>query len=217
MFRLHVLGYTCFLFQTVDSLVRATDASVAGKAATGPLSVSSSTADDLIPQVTYLPDPRLPENSQVTERVSEWPTTACANELGDEITADGYDDVSQVGDFDINFFTDHGEVGDPNGPLEVKDRLKAHLHFWQKIHAPPFILDCISEGYKIPFYETPAKASFPNNASAKTHAEFVNNSIQDLLLSGRIVKTQKHILSVINPLSVSVQNQGKKRLILDLR
>ena len=75
----------------------------------------------------------------------------------------------------------------------------------------------ISEGYKISFYETPVKASFPNNVSAKTHAEFVNKSIQDLLLSGRIVKTQEHILSVINPLSVSVQTQGKKWLILDLR
>ena len=103
------------------------------------------------------------------------------------------------------FFTDHGEVGGPNGPIEVKGRLKAHIHFWQKINAPSFILYCISEGYRIPFYETPVMVvSFPNNASAKTHAEFVNKSIQDLLLSGRIVKTHKNILSVINPLSVFI-------------
>ena len=76
-----------------------------------PPSVSSSTADDLIPQVTYLPDPRPPANSQVTERVSEWPTAAYANELEDEIAADGYDYVSHVRDFDINFFTQHGEAG----------------------------------------------------------------------------------------------------------
>ena len=33
--RIHVLGYTCFSFQAADPLVRATDASVAGKATTG--------------------------------------------------------------------------------------------------------------------------------------------------------------------------------------
>ena len=184
-------GSTCFSFLAVDSLVRATDASVAGKAATGLPSVSSLTADDLIPKVTYPLDVRSRANSQVLERVSERSTAACSDELEDEIVADGYDDVNQVRDFDIPFFTDHGEVGAPNGPVEVKGRLKAHIHFWQKINAPSFIVGCTSEGYKIPFYETPVKASFPNNASVKTHAEFVNKTIQDLL-SGRIVKTQKN-------------------------
>ena len=128
----------------------------------------------------------------------------------------GYEDVSQVREFDTQFITKHGEIGALKGPIEVKGRLKANIQFWQKINAPSFILDCISEGYKIPFYET-TKASFRNNASAKTHAEFVGKAIQDLLLSGRIIKTQQNILFVINPLSVSVKNQGKKRLRLDLR
>ena len=217
MLRLHVLGYAYFLFQAVDSLVHATGASTAGKVATGLPSASSSTADDAIPRVTYPVDQRSRVNSQVMERVSERPTAACTNELEDEIVADGHADVSQVRAFDRHFFTDHGEVKALNGPVEVKGRLKVHIDFWQKINAPAFILDCISRGYKIPFYATPATATFPNNASAKTHAEFVTKSIQDLLLSGRIVKTQKNILFVINPLSVSVQNKGKMRLILDLR
>ena len=66
------------------------------------------------------------------ERVSERPTAACPNELEDEIVADGYDNVSQVRDFDTQFFTDHGEIGAPNGPVEDKAILKAHIHFWQK-------------------------------------------------------------------------------------
>ena len=61
------------------------------------------------------------------ERVSERPTAACPNELEDEIVADGYDNVSQVRDFDTQFFTDHGEIGAPNGPVEDKAILKAHI------------------------------------------------------------------------------------------
>ena len=217
MFRIHVLGFTCFSFQDVDTLVRATEASVAGKAATGLPSVSSSTAGDLIPKVTYQLDQRSRANSLVMERVSERPTAACPNELEDEIVAGGYDDVSQVRDFDTQFLTDHGEVGAPNGPVKVKGRFKAHIHFWQKINAPLFILDCTSDGYKIPFYETPVKASFPNNASAKTLC-VVRQQIDTAPSSIRpTVKTQKNIMSVINTPSVSVQNQGEKRLILDLR
>ena len=113
MFRIHVLGSTCFSFQAVDSLVRATDASVAGKAATRLPSVNSSTADDLIPKVTYPLDQCSRANSQVLERVSERPTAACSDELADEIVTDGYDDFGRVRDFnfDVPFFTDHGEVG----------------------------------------------------------------------------------------------------------
>lgn len=72
-------------------------------------------------------------NSQGKERVSERPTAACPNELEDEFLADGYDDVSQVRGFYTQFFTDHGEVGALNGPVEDKGRFKAHIQFWQKI------------------------------------------------------------------------------------
>ena len=75
-----------------------------GKAATGVPSVSSSTADDLIPKVTYPPDQRSQVNSQVMERVAERPTAACPNELEDKIVAGRYDDVSLVRDFDTIFY-----------------------------------------------------------------------------------------------------------------
>ena len=88
LLRLHVLGYAYFSFQAVDSLVRATDASVAGKMATGLPSVSSSTADDSTPRVTYPIDQRSRVSSQVMESVSKRPTAACTNEFEDEIVAD---------------------------------------------------------------------------------------------------------------------------------
>ena len=58
--------------------------------------------------------------------------------------------------------------------------------------------------------------SLKNNRSSLPHAEFVEEAIQDLVESGRVVETNVPP-RVVNPLSVSVQANGKKRLILDLR
>ena len=55
-----------------------------------------------------------------------------------------------------------------------------------------------------------------NNASALKNIEFVESSITELLESERI-KQLPYKPVVVNPLSVSVQPNGKKRLILDLR
>ena len=85
------------------------------------------------------------------------------------------------------------------------------------IQTPDFILDCIRDGYKIPFFSTPEPATFKNNRSAQAHAEFVADAITELISSGRIHQTCKEQLLVISPLSVSVQQTCKKRLILDLR
>lgn len=45
----------------------------------------------------------------------------------------------------------------------------------------------------------------------------MTKAVKELLLSRRVVETERENLVVINPLSVSVQNSDKKRLILDLR
>ena len=50
----------------------------------------------------------------------------------------------------------------------------------------------------------PKSAHFSNNKSAITHSDFFSEAIQNLLKR-------------VNPLSVTVQKSGKKRLILDLR
>ena len=55
-----------------------------------------------------------------------------------------------------------------------------------------------------------------NNQSAVQHKEFVASAIADFLKGGSIVECLNAPV-VVNPLSVSVQTSGKKRLILDLR
>ena len=74
----------------------------------------------------------------------------------------------------------------------------------------------IANGYKLPFLHVPKRAFFNNKKSSITHGEFVSEAISELLVSDRIREID-YPPHVINPLSVSVQPDDKKRLILDLR
>ncbi len=67
----------------------------------------------------------------------------------------------------------------------------------------------------MPFFELPSEKVFNNNYSALSHREFVEEQIFDLYINNCIREVQFPFVS--NPLSVSVQSSGKKRLILDLR
>ena len=62
----------------------------------------------------------------------------------------------------------------------------------------------------------PKPAHFNNNKSTITHSNFVSEAIQDLLKTNRIIEVDD-LPHLVDPLSVTVQNSGKKRLILDLR
>ena len=100
--------------------------------------------------------------------------------------------------------------------ISVKGKLFKSIQHWQSLGAPDFILSVIRNGYKIPFISTPPPRLFTNNASALKEADFVSEAIFELLRDNRV----EEIISppdIVNPLTVSVQANGKKRLILDLR
>ena len=101
-------------------------------------------------------------------------------------------------------------------PLSVKGNLRHNIKFWKSIGAPYYTLSIIENGYKLPFACSPEPVKLRNNTSARLHAEFVDQAIHELVLSGRICVVAQNPL-VVNPLSVSIQPCGKKRLILDLR
>ena len=103
----------------------------------------------------------------------------------------------------------------PESPT-VRARLKKFIPFWREINASKFVLDIIESGYKIPFIQTPTSYYANNNASARNHFEFVNEAVNDLL-GQRCIEEITEKPFIINPLTVTVQSSGKKRLILDLR
>ena len=87
---------------------------------------------------------------------------------------------------------------------------------WQLLAAPDFILSIIRCGYKIPFISSPPPQVFKNTGSAVNECVFVGDAILKLLRDNRIEEVFSSP-DIVNPLSVSVQSSGKKRLTLDLR
>ena len=120
-------------------------------------------------------------------------------------------------DFDhISLDSSFAEYFEGSSQVIVEGRLKANISFWHSIGASKFILDTLSFGYKIPFSQEPTSVFLNNNRSALGDSDFVESAIQELLRVGSIVSCTCPP-DVVNPLSVSVQSSGKKRLTLDLR
>jgi len=69
---------------------------------------------------------------------------------------------------------------------------------------------------KIPFVALPPPKVSSNNATALNDTYFDSEAISDLLRT-KHVEILDHQPDIVNPLSVSVQPSGKKRLILDPR
>lgn len=97
----------------------------------------------------------------------------------------------------------------------VRGRLAKCISEWEGINAPGFILEVIREGYKIPFVSLPPPKHSDNNLSAIKEKDFVSEAILDLLKMNCIEELDE-APDIVNPLSVSIQSSGKKRLILDL-
>ena len=100
---------------------------------------------------------------------------------------------------------------------KVVTGLGQSVNFWaRELKASQVVLQTIKEGYEIPLAETPESAQLKNNLSAFQNKRFVDNEINDLVERGVIVETP-FVPWVVNPLTVNVNHEGKKRLILDLR
>ncbi|VDI24929.1 Hypothetical predicted protein [Mytilus galloprovincialis] len=131
----------------------------------------------------------------------------------DLLLKDHNSDIFKVQDYDIveTFY----EYENCNSDIYVKGRLKKSINFWKQINASDFILNVITDGYKILLLNEPEEIFLRNNKSAFDNSEFVSKAILDLMKGGLIreVSSRPH---VVNPLTVSTA-KNKHRLILDLR
>ena len=98
----------------------------------------------------------------------------------------------------------------------VRGRLKLRIPFWCSLGTSQFILNVISQGYKIRFFELPTPFSKMNNASALSNRSFVSKAVNELL-HANLVEEIFCVPDIVNPISVSTRSSGKQRLILDLR
>ena len=91
----------------------------------------------------------------------------------------------------ISFFWRHplvlGAVKDSESTVDisiqpsVRGRLFKCIDFWRTLPASQFILNVISQGYKIPFFQLPTPFYKANNDSARRNSSFVTIAVNELL------------------------------------
>ena len=146
----------------------------------------------------------------------EYDLTDLVKCLGDFDPIDLTRNFAESSDSLDSCFIASADYQDDTPIVKVKGNLKLNVAFWEHLGVSRFIHDTIVDGYKIPFIYTPPSAHFTNNRSAILYSDFVAQAISDLLATGSVVECDS-APTVVNPLSVSLQSNGKKRLILDLR
>jgi hypothetical protein len=100
--------------------------------------------------------------------------------------------------------------------MSVKFSLRNHLAWWQKNVHNSYIVDVIQNGYRLPLNGIPKPEWLKNNKSARDNASFVDSEVDKLVKSGVVIEL-KNQPAVINALTVAINADNKKRLVLDLR
>ena len=80
------------------------------------------------------------------------------------------------------------ERGHLHQPGEIKGNLGRNLDFWIHIGAPKFILSVIANGYRLPFQFTSVCSSLNNNKSCLKFKDFVEEAIEELSFTSRVVE-----------------------------
>ncbi len=126
-----------------------------------------------------------------------------------------YSDSTAVSSRDsiIQYIEAHG---DELERANVKGSLARHADLWKTLTSDQLILGIIENGYQPPFLSTPPRFCKKHNTTATKNSDFVTHSVVELILNG-FAKLTKKPCKVTNPFTVSIQSNGKKRLIADLR
>ena len=97
----------------------------------------------------------------------------------------------------------------------MKGHLKQCVSYWEfTISAPRFVLDVISEAYKLPFIRVPDSCYIRNNRLAENHPNFVEEAISKSLVNDCI---HEHLEPSYYVSPLSVAETKKLRLVIDLR
>ena len=138
---------------------------------------------------------------------------------GDEELGSVTGGVNLIHDLDLGDITKFWEI-EGNEPVQITDvqgRLKSKLAFWRDVlQAPPPILDCIENGYRLPLKFIPPTHCQPNHKSTVIHRSFVEEAVENLV-NNRCVLRVSERPHVCSPLSVVCNSAGKLRLVLNLR
>ena len=86
----------------------------------------------------------------------------------------------------------------------------------ETLQAPPWVIDCIENGYCLPIKYLPPPYSHCNHRSAELHHTFADEAVRSLVLNRCAVRVREKPY-LCNPLSVVSNATGKLHLVLNLR
>ena len=147
--------FVFFVFQAVECLLQQTSASDAEREVTG-VQVAGGSAKVLDSGVTDT-QPDLAQAVHLESNPADQTSDSQLFDHDDAVRC--FENIIKIEDLFLpSFEVESVSLVQGKVPPGVKGRLKAQVLFWEKIGAPPFIIDCIREGYKIPFYVSPPSA-----------------------------------------------------------
>jgi len=101
--------------------------------------------------------------------------------------------------------------------VDVQGWHRKKIKFWKVVmHAPAPIIDCIENGYRLPLKFIPPSRFQTNHQSAKSHENFVNDVVKELLDNCCILEVQEKPY-LCSPLSLVANAAGKLHLVLNLK
>ena len=103
-----------------------------------------------------------------------------------------------------------------NATRRVTTTLRDHYSHWKKTEASGFSLSVIREGYKLEDCPKNWKYEEKNNSSYNNYKEFADEAVARMEKIKVVERVKKEDCRFINPLTVAVNNDGKKRLCIDL-
>ena len=100
----------------------------------------------------------------------------------------------------------------------VTTMLRDHYSHWEKTGVPRFSLSVIKEGYKIKLEDCPGDLKYEekNNKSYEKHEAFAIEAVAKMERIKVVERVRKEDCRFLNPLTVAVNNNSKKRLCIDL-
>ena len=99
---------------------------------------------------------------------------------------------------------------------KVHGTLQRHLRAWEEAGAGKFAVNVIKEGFKLNMRELPGSYEEKNNKSFVKEEDFGKDAIMKLVEMKVLKEVAKEEVSCVNPLTVAINDRGKKRLCIDL-
>ena len=100
--------------------------------------------------------------------------------------------------------------------LLVHDSLRRHVEAWKEAGAGRFAIEVIEKGFKLDLEREPERYEEKNNKNFMKEEEFGNEAVLKLLQANVLKEVKKEEVWCVNPLSVAINSEGKRRLCLDL-